>query len=246
MSDCRIIMYLKWRKCKVDASTESDSDTKNEILSTSTPVLGSSRKPKDFKYQFLDPYDGDSEDTSSQSDCSLSTPPLIDVDVKNAVQPVRYVLMDLEDPISETLVALSNQEAASNTCKKTIFPVLQTLPSADVTMQAISDSEIHVDKVNGSFALTENEMDSDVFIESSPFLNSGQFAFNMHSAGLPGNSESRLELLSQKAKLIPEFPSKNTSSKGLSKRKPMHPLLDTGGEKMCRKKLCVNKMESTE
>ncbi|KAM8921360.1 uncharacterized protein RCH25_016073 [Pelodytes ibericus] len=63
------------RKCKVDSSTESDSE--NEIFGqgpTSTPTHSTSKKTRSTKLKFLDPYDGDSEDTSTQSDSSLHSP----------------------------------------------------------------------------------------------------------------------------------------------------------------------------
>ncbi|XP_075471163.1 uncharacterized protein LOC142503092 [Ascaphus truei] len=57
------------RKCKVESSTESESDINNEGPS-STPTHGTSKKTAALKLQFLDPYDGDSEDTSTHSDGS--------------------------------------------------------------------------------------------------------------------------------------------------------------------------------
>ncbi|XP_053545262.1 uncharacterized protein LOC128636249 [Bombina bombina] len=67
------------QKCKVDSSTESESDTNYEGLSASVTHgnLGESDKQK---LQFLDPYDGDSEDSCvydllrSDSTAPLSSP----------------------------------------------------------------------------------------------------------------------------------------------------------------------------
>ncbi|KAG8561688.1 hypothetical protein GDO81_015441 [Engystomops pustulosus] len=64
------------RNCKVESSTDSESDNNNEgfgnnVLALTFPV---DVKTIDFqKLQFLDPYDGDSEDTiqSNSSECDL-------------------------------------------------------------------------------------------------------------------------------------------------------------------------------
>ncbi|XP_052552773.1 uncharacterized protein LOC128087352 isoform X1 [Tympanuchus pallidicinctus] len=60
------------RKCVVESSTESESESSVEVLHN--PVAEGLRKARDSKgLQFLDPYDGDSEDTATHSDCSLSS-----------------------------------------------------------------------------------------------------------------------------------------------------------------------------
>ncbi|XP_056402394.1 uncharacterized protein LOC130295568 [Hyla sarda] len=62
-------------KCKVESSTDSESDNNTEGCGTNVSVLTSpvDVKTMDFqKLQFLDPYDGDSEETiHSGSDCDL-------------------------------------------------------------------------------------------------------------------------------------------------------------------------------
>ncbi|XP_040268333.1 uncharacterized protein LOC120982334 [Bufo bufo] len=62
------------RKCKVESSTDSESDNNNEGLGINMSIAASpvDIKTMDFqKLQFLDPYDGDSEDTlqSNSSEC---------------------------------------------------------------------------------------------------------------------------------------------------------------------------------
>ncbi|XP_069601773.1 uncharacterized protein [Ranitomeya imitator] len=70
----QFILCLK-RKCKVESSTDSESDNNNDEgfgIEVSIPTFPVDVKSMDFqKLQFLDPYDGDSEDTiqSSSSEC---------------------------------------------------------------------------------------------------------------------------------------------------------------------------------
>ncbi|KAM4664069.1 uncharacterized protein O3C94_012248 [Discoglossus pictus] len=68
------------RKCKVESSTESESDTNNEIFGpglTTNLIHGTSRKTGTYKLQYLDPYDGDSEE-SGHSDYSVHDQPQSD------------------------------------------------------------------------------------------------------------------------------------------------------------------------
>ncbi|XP_054683932.1 uncharacterized protein LOC129207273 [Grus americana] len=60
------------QKCVVDSSTESESESSAEVMPS--PLAGGFKKTKDSRgLQFLDPYDGDSEDASIHSDCSLNS-----------------------------------------------------------------------------------------------------------------------------------------------------------------------------
>ncbi|XP_015720911.1 uncharacterized protein LOC107315272 isoform X2 [Coturnix japonica] len=72
-SDCIERLAHKYmQKCVVESSTESESESSVEVLHN--PLAEGLRKARDSKgLQFLDPYDGDSEDTSNHSDCSLSS-----------------------------------------------------------------------------------------------------------------------------------------------------------------------------
>ncbi|KAJ7406593.1 hypothetical protein WISP_132784 [Willisornis vidua] len=66
------------QKCTVESSTESESESKAEVMLS--PLAGGLKKAKDSrKLQFLDPYDGDSEDASVHSDCSLNSLNIIKV-----------------------------------------------------------------------------------------------------------------------------------------------------------------------
>ncbi|XP_021259172.1 uncharacterized protein LOC110401933 [Numida meleagris] len=60
------------QKCMVESSTESESESSVEV--SHNALAEGLRKARDSKgLQFLDPYDGDSEDTSIHSDCSLTS-----------------------------------------------------------------------------------------------------------------------------------------------------------------------------
>ncbi|XP_032837498.2 uncharacterized protein LOC116958863 [Tyto alba] len=60
------------QKCLVESSTESEAESSVEVMPD--PLAGGLKKAKDScGLQFLDPYDGDSEDASVHSDCSLNS-----------------------------------------------------------------------------------------------------------------------------------------------------------------------------
>ncbi|KAM5129301.1 uncharacterized protein ACMZJ9_019795 [Mantella aurantiaca] len=71
------------RKCRVESSTDSESDN-NENFGThlsSTPSHEITSMNMDLvKFQFRDPYDGDSEETSAPSDSSTQDPFLSETD----------------------------------------------------------------------------------------------------------------------------------------------------------------------
>ncbi|XP_072284329.1 uncharacterized protein [Pyxicephalus adspersus] len=71
------------RKCRVESSTDSESDNNesfgNNLSSTPTHEL-TSKNVELLKLQFRDPYDGDSEETSAQSDNSTQDPFLSETD----------------------------------------------------------------------------------------------------------------------------------------------------------------------
>ncbi|XP_077179816.1 uncharacterized protein LOC143830758 isoform X2 [Paroedura picta] len=63
----------KYMKCRVESSTDSESDANTEVLLNSSFPGGSLKKTAYKKLQFLDPYDGDYEEASGTSDCSLDS-----------------------------------------------------------------------------------------------------------------------------------------------------------------------------
>ncbi|XP_018087816.1 uncharacterized protein LOC108699776 isoform X2 [Xenopus laevis] len=73
------VEQLAWKymqKCKVESSTESESDNNFEIFGEGFPATmghGSSRRTGSLALQFLDPYEADSEETATHSDCSIQS-----------------------------------------------------------------------------------------------------------------------------------------------------------------------------
>ncbi|CAN8215554.1 unnamed protein product [Coccothraustes coccothraustes] len=64
------------QKCTVESSTESESESRAEVVPS--PLAGGPRKAKESRgLQFLDPYDGDSEDASVHPDCGIKDTPWI-------------------------------------------------------------------------------------------------------------------------------------------------------------------------
>ncbi|XP_035182844.1 uncharacterized protein LOC118167527 isoform X2 [Oxyura jamaicensis] len=62
----------KYMKCIIESSTESESESSTEVMPS--PLAEGLKKARDSKEsQFLDPYDGDSEDASIHSDCSSNS-----------------------------------------------------------------------------------------------------------------------------------------------------------------------------
>ncbi|XP_005047660.1 PREDICTED: uncharacterized protein LOC101820411 [Ficedula albicollis] len=62
------------QKCTVESSTESESESRAEVVPS--PLAGRPKKAKESRgLQFLDPYDGDSEDASVHTDCGIKYAP---------------------------------------------------------------------------------------------------------------------------------------------------------------------------
>ncbi|XP_050830883.1 uncharacterized protein LOC115485429 [Serinus canaria] len=64
------------QKCTVESSTESESESRAEVVPS--PLAGGPKKAKESRgLQFLDPYDGDSEDAAVHTDCGIKDAPWI-------------------------------------------------------------------------------------------------------------------------------------------------------------------------
>ncbi|XP_010710226.1 uncharacterized protein LOC104911241 isoform X2 [Meleagris gallopavo] len=93
--DCVERLARKYMKCVVESSTESESESSVEVLHN--PLAEGLREARDSKgLQFLDPYDGDSEDTSTHSDCSLSSLNSIEVAPWMSSAPKAMALEDAD------------------------------------------------------------------------------------------------------------------------------------------------------
>ncbi|XP_058714006.1 uncharacterized protein LOC131588918 [Poecile atricapillus] len=73
--DCIERLARKYmQKCTVESSTESESEARAEVVPS--PLAGGLKKVKESRgLQFLDPYDGDSEDASVHTDCGIKDTP---------------------------------------------------------------------------------------------------------------------------------------------------------------------------
>lgn len=73
--DCMERLARKYmQKCTVESSTESESESRAEVVPN--PLAGGPKKAKETRgLQFLDPYDGDSEDASVHTDCGIKAAP---------------------------------------------------------------------------------------------------------------------------------------------------------------------------
>ncbi|XP_023783313.1 uncharacterized protein LOC111929808 isoform X1 [Cyanistes caeruleus] len=73
--DCVERLARKYmQKCTVESSTESESEARAEVVPS--PLAGGLKKAKESRgLQFLDPYDGDSEDASVHTDCGIKDAP---------------------------------------------------------------------------------------------------------------------------------------------------------------------------
>ncbi|KAM3920352.1 uncharacterized protein RB166_014753 [Leptodactylus fuscus] len=160
------------RKCKVESSTDSESDVNNEGIGTavSIPTTHVDVEKMDFqKLQFLDPYDGDFEDAiqSSSSECDQKS--TVDDDQGPCALRDNSVGMDcglisISDPQSEgcDLISYSN----SNEKMTTPWQSLEVSNSPNKSVAFLTrSSELSVD----SGMLTE-----DLCVTSRDFLLTGQ------------------------------------------------------------------------
>ncbi|XP_068050968.1 uncharacterized protein [Anomalospiza imberbis] len=73
--DCMERLARKYmQKCTVESSTESESESRAEVVPS--PLAGGPKKAKESRgLQFIDPYDGDSEDAPVHTDCGIKDAP---------------------------------------------------------------------------------------------------------------------------------------------------------------------------
>ncbi|KAJ7345193.1 hypothetical protein JRQ81_001143 [Phrynocephalus forsythii] len=72
-ADIEQLAHKYMQKCTVESSTESESDANPEVLSSSVLSEGFLEKASYAELHFLDPYDGDYEELSGESDWSLGS-----------------------------------------------------------------------------------------------------------------------------------------------------------------------------
>ncbi|XP_078518198.1 uncharacterized protein LOC144782772 [Lissotriton helveticus] len=158
------------RKCTVDSSTESESDINNES-STCLPTTTFSRNVNDLKAQFLDPYDGDSEETSTHSDCSLTG-----IKPQQTYSEVRSWAYKTQ--MCSALADLTSMEHPQCCLSQTVSTVLVAndvfMQPLDLEMPLANPSEEVWSCSTGVSQTSEKSMDSGVISDVARFP-SGQF-----------------------------------------------------------------------
>ncbi|XP_015205727.1 uncharacterized protein [Lepisosteus oculatus] len=229
-------------KCKVESSTDSESDTSPEGCASSTPESGATRKVLSLAQQHRgrsslpswDPYDGSSEDSSDTSRCSRSR-----------IQGGSGLRSRTR---SVTAVPASSPKAPGKRGDSLKLGEIQ-LPS-DVQMKSSSDSEVRFGEPvspRGGKDWREMPVDSGVHTEAS-LSTPGQFAFlSFTPARLPASTSYRSWTGSLRA-----HPRSEEGSPGspeplafLPKRKSGFPGAESG-ERCLRKKQRTVELEDTE
>eukprot|EP00076_Gallus_gallus_P041389 XP_025006927.1 uncharacterized protein LOC423462 isoform X1 [Gallus gallus] len=226
-SDCVERLAHKYmQKCVVESSTESESESSVEVLHN--PLAEGLKKARDSKgLQFLDPYDGDSEDTSTHSDCSLSSLNSIEVAPWMSSAPKAMALEDA-DP-------LGNGES---------FP--QPL---DCLCSETKISDVHSQRVNDSkFPLELPSQQKDFprsLLQSSELMRDTEASPSMwlmpdFSLLVGVNPSAPADLLASDSSPQPMLADDcdgTTSRQPLIKRKQGITISESTGEKLRRKKI---------
>ncbi|XP_063295274.1 uncharacterized protein LOC134582537 [Pelobates fuscus] len=144
------------RKCKVKVELSTDSESDNEIFGpgpTSTPNHGSSWRKRSTKLQFLDPYDGDSEEASTHSDSAVYSRCL-------PKRGKKSLLKNTVDPkYQEGTVLVPDHIPPPSEQKNS--PALE---SSDICMKSLTDSET---SLQTSEKLCDNSKSVQDLIETS-------------------------------------------------------------------------------
>ncbi|TFK15950.1 ecto-NOX disulfide-thiol exchanger 1 [Platysternon megacephalum] len=200
------------RKCTVESSTESESESNNE---------------------FLDPYDGDSEDASTHSDCSLNS--LNDINY-NRVTPLVHNLPEMVEDIYSS----ENRESL-HMSSNWVSPVTEI---CDVYMQPVSDLKIQME------VITKEKSDVPVRLarpcelsRTSGVLASAMWLTSDCSLFVSGDPSKYAGVLESPVTTTLQQPmlekpdGENTMCDQSIKRKLGLPFLEGIGEKLRRKKL---------
>ncbi|XP_069806686.1 uncharacterized protein [Dendropsophus ebraccatus] len=166
-------------KCKVESSTDSESDNNNNEgcgTNVSSPVA---LRTTDFqKMQFMDPYDGDSEDTvHSSSECDLKfvgDDPRDPCSVRDdslgmdcGLNPIRDSQCEDSNPCSDSLEKVKTSWYSLDVSEKSNKSMASVTGSSDLSMDSGMVTE-DAAVVAGRFLLIG--LDSRVEMSSSPVL----------------------------------------------------------------------------
>ncbi|XP_038632638.1 uncharacterized protein LOC119952984 [Scyliorhinus canicula] len=140
--DCMEVLATQYNeKCKVESSTESESDA----CTTEAPMnanLADSLKNHEAVKQYLDPYDGDLESTSSESESNGGF--LVDAYTEKIHdQPHSLGAIDGKKlPIKPLKKSFQTTFEPVCSYKELIPTQMEPVPTADVLLQSSSESEV--------------------------------------------------------------------------------------------------------
>ncbi|XP_065541305.1 uncharacterized protein LOC136017172 isoform X2 [Lathamus discolor] len=222
-------LACKYTKCIVESSTESESESSMEVVPST--LAGRLKKARDSRgLQFLDPYDGDSEDESIPSDCSLNTLNNLEVARWAKCAPKAAALEDADtsgEEVSfpeppdwlcpETKVI---EVQAVNDCKA---PLELPCQEKDFPRSLLQSSELP----RGTEAFTSMRLTP----ENSLLMSINPSA----SADLPASSDD-----SAPQPILEADCDGTVAKQPLLKRKQRVPIPEGASEKLGRKKFCVS------
>ncbi|CAM4690582.1 unnamed protein product [Lepidochelys kempii] len=221
------------RKCTVESSTESESESNNEGL-PSTLTEGVFKKARDTLLQFLDPYDGDSEDASTHSDCSLNS--LNDVNY-NRVTPLVHNLPEMV----EDLYSSENTESL-HMSSNWVSPKTEI---CDVYMQPVNDLKIQMEVITKEKSDVpirlarpcERPRTSGVLASAMWLTSDCSLLMSVEPSKYAGVLESPVTTTLQQPMLAKSDGENTMCDQSIIKRKLGLPFLEGVGEKLRRKKL---------
>ncbi|XP_068108478.1 uncharacterized protein [Hyperolius riggenbachi] len=154
------------RKCRVESSTDSESETIENVGShLSLPVTTqiASKKAELLRLQYLDPYDGDSEETSALSDSSTQN-----------IFPSEDLSSMKDGPISMecSLDSVQNQQTSCDDCSLNLYQTDEVFLRSPTTVESpVEDLRCWQTSVR---ATSTPSINSDVAAETAS-LQSGHF-----------------------------------------------------------------------
>ncbi|XP_067411139.1 uncharacterized protein [Emydura macquarii macquarii] len=228
------LAYKYMQKCIVESSTESESESNNEGL-RGTLIEGVCKKARDTLLQFLDPYDGDSEDASTHSDCSLNS--LNDINCSRVTPLVHNMpeMVALED------ICPSENRESLHLSSNWVSPVTEI---CDVYMQPVNDFKIPKDVITKEkrdipirlARPCEMSRTSGVLASAMWLTSDCSLLMSVDPSKYAGVIESPVTPTLQQP-MLAKSDGENMCDQSIIKRKQGLPPLEGMGEKLRRKKL---------
>ncbi|XP_030905305.2 uncharacterized protein [Melopsittacus undulatus] len=218
------------QKCIVESSTESESESSVEVVPST--LAGRLKKARDTGgLQFLDPYDGDSEDESVPSDCSLNTSSNLEVARWAKCAPKAAALEDA-DTLEE---AESFPEPPEWLCSETKVTEIQAVKDCKAPLELPSQQDFPRSLLQSSELPRATEAFTSMRLtpENSLLMSINPSA----SADLPASSDD-----SAPQTIVGADCDGTVAKQPLLKRKQRVPIPEGASEKLGRKKFCVSKV----